>query len=100
MTDPTTLESVAAQLAALDDKLSARIREEEAIMSGAFPDGDWNDHRQVHERMIAAAEEERRFWAELRLDLAKKGMWGLFLILLGLMVYGLAAKFGIKVAAP
>lgn len=44
--------------------------------------------------MIAAAEAQKEFWQELKLDIAKKGVWGLLIILCGLVITGLAAKFG------
>ena len=98
MTQQTiTLESVSAQVDALDSKLSEHMRDEEELLSGAFPGGDWRAHRQAHERMIAAADEEQRFWRELRIDLAKKGLWTILAAVLGLLLLGLGSKLGIKV---
>lgn len=66
---------------------------------GAFPrtdhgEVDFTGHREAHEAMIAAAEAQKEFWQELKLDLAKKGVWGLLIITCGLIITGLAAKFG------
>jgi tetrahydromethanopterin S-methyltransferase subunit E len=45
--------------------------------------------------MIAAAEAQTEFWRELRLDIAKKGIWGLLIIVVGLIMVGISAKLGI-----
>lgn len=70
-------------------------------LKGAFPknqDGttDFDGHRRYHEQLIKAAEAETEFWRELKLDIAKKGLWGLLVILCGLVLAGVAAKFNIK----
>jgi hypothetical protein len=62
-------------------------------LNGAFPDGPI-EHRRAHEAMINAAKAEERFWSELKLDIAKKGVWSLLIIILGLCALGFAAKFG------
>lgn len=59
----------------------------------AFPDGV-EAHRMSHEAMIKAAQAEEKFWTEMKLDLAKKGTWGLLIILMGLMLAGLSVKLG------
>lgn len=69
-------------------------------MSGAFaknPDGtvDFEGHKRYHESMIRAADAQERFWVELKLDIAKKGVWGLLIIICGLVVVGLTAKIGL-----
>lgn len=68
-------------------------------MNGAFaknPDGsvDYDGHRRYHEQMIKAAEAQTEFWRELRLDIAKKGVWGLLVIICGLILVGVSAKLG------
>ena len=45
--------------------------------------------------MIKAARAQEEFWKELRIDIAKKGVWGLLIILVGLVLTGIAAKFGV-----
>jgi hypothetical protein len=45
--------------------------------------------------MIKAAQAQENFWLEMKLDLAKKGAWGLTIIILGLIITGLQAKFGL-----
>lgn len=65
---------------------------------GAFPivggQVDFTGHRKAHEAMIKAAEAQEDFWREMKLDLAKKGTWGVFIILLGLVITGLSIKLG------
>ena len=70
-------------------------------MEGAFArntDGtvDFDGHRRYHESMIEAAKEQAEFWRELKLDIAKKGTWGLLIIVLGLILVGVQTKFGFK----
>lgn len=60
----------------------------------AFPDGIEN-HREAHERMIAAARAEEMFWHELKTDIAKKSIWGILHILFLLTVGTLAVKLGV-----
>jgi len=63
-------------------------------ISDAFPDGPAR-HRQAHESWIAAKNAEVKFWQELKLDVAKKGTWGLLIITLGLLMTGLITKSGV-----
>lgn len=65
-----------------------------ATITHAFPDGP-EAHRNAHLALIRASEAEERFWTELKLDVAKKGVWGLLLVLVGLVLTGVAMKFGI-----
>ena len=60
----------------------------------AFPDGIEN-HREAHERMIAASRAEEAFWRELKTDIAKKSIWGILHILVVLTLGTIAVKFGI-----
>lgn len=81
------------------------ILDELKKMHGAFPrtedgDTDFDGHRRYHESMIKAAEAQTKFWEELKLDIAKKGAWGLLVILVGLVLTGIAVKFGITHHAP
>lgn len=55
---------------------------------------DFDGHRRYHEAMIRAAEAQSKFWSELRLDIAKKGVWALLIIICGLLVVGFQTKFG------
>jgi len=82
----------------LDDRLDEILAEVRKI-HGAFPrtnegETDFDGHRQYHEAMIRAAEAQAAFWNELKLDVVKKGVWGMLIILLGLIMAGLAAKLG------
>lgn len=60
----------------------------------AFPDGV-DSHRKAHEAMMKAAIAEERFWTELKLDIAKKGVMTLLITLFGLAAVGLSVKFGL-----
>lgn len=78
------------------------ILDELKKLEGAFPrneDGtaDFEGHKRFHESKIRAAEAEARFWEELKLDIAKKGTWGLLIIILGIFMVGIGTKFGITV---
>jgi len=82
----------------LDDRLE-EILDEVKKIHGAFPrtddgDTDFDGHRNYHEAMIKAANAQEAFWRELKLDIVKKGVWGLLIILCGLVLTGAAAKFG------
>lgn len=84
----------------IDDRLDEILSEVRKI-HGAFPrttDGetDFDGHRQYHEAMIRAAEAQAAFWNELKLDVVKKGVWGAVVIIVGLVLTGLAAKFGLS----
>lgn len=79
----------------------SEILSEVKKIHNAFPrdkngDTDFDGHREYHEAMIRAAEAQAAFWNELKLDVVKKGVWGAFVILCGLVIAGLAAKFGIS----
>ena len=45
--------------------------------------------------MIAAARAEEAFWHDLKIDIAKKSIWGILHILIVLMLGTMAVKFGI-----
>jgi len=69
-------------------------------LTGAFAknaDGsvDFDGHRRYHESMIRAANAQERFWVELKLEIAKKGVWGLLVVTVGLILVGISAKFGV-----
>ena len=81
------------RLEEIDKKMDALNDKANRCMS-AFPDGPDN-HRLSHEAMIKAAQAQENFWLEMKLDLAKKGAWGLTIIILGLIITGLQAKFGL-----
>lgn len=84
-------------------KIESRLDEilsEIKKIHGGFPrnedgDTDFAGHREAHEEMIKAAKAQAAFWNELKLDIAKKGIWGMLIILVGLVLAGAAAKFGI-----
>jgi hypothetical protein len=83
---------------ALEERLDAILDEMRAIHS-AFaktPGGeiDFDGHRRYHESMIAAATAQEAFWREMKLEVAKKGVWGLLVLIMGLIVVGISAKLG------
>ena len=67
-----------------------------ASIKTAFPEGDVDGHRKYHEAKIKAAKAEEEFWTDLKLDIAKKGTWGVLVIIIGLVLVGLSAKLGIS----
>ena len=82
------------------DKRFDEIMVELRKINGAFatnPDGttDFDGHRKYHEAMIKAASAQEQFWYELKLEVMKKGIWSLLVIICGLVVVGVSAKFGI-----
>lgn len=56
---------------------------------------DYVGHRSYHEGAIRAAQAEEAFWRELKMKLAIKGVWGILLVLIGLLVTGIGVKLGI-----
>lgn len=75
------------------DILSVKVGE----LEEAFPDGPIK-HREAHEAWIATKKAEEKFWNELKLDIAKKGVWGILVIVVGLIIIGIQIKLtgGIK----
>lgn len=56
---------------------------------------DFEGHRRFHEEKLRAAKAEAEFWRELKLEIAKKGLWSLLVIICGLVVVGTSAKLGL-----
>lgn len=78
------------------DEIMAELRK----INGAFPrdaEGavDHEGHRKYHESLIRSAEAQERFWRDIRVDVAKKGIWSVIIIVLGLLVIGLQIKLGL-----
>lgn len=93
---PERRDDYVAQMNRIENQLD-NIQGSIADINHAFPAGP-EAHRQVHEAMIAAAKAEEDFWRELKLDMARKGLWGLWsliVIILGLAILGFSTKFGI-----
>lgn len=70
-------------------------------ITGAFPhndDGsiDAHGHRMAHEEAIKASKEQQEFWRGLKLDLAKNGIRGVILVVLGLAFVGALTKLGLS----
>lgn len=75
------------------------ILDEFKKFEGAFArneDGsiDFDGHRRYHEAMIKAAEEQAKFWHDLKIEIAKKGILTLLIVVTGLIVVGIQTKFG------
>jgi hypothetical protein len=82
------------------DKRFDEIMTELRKINGAFPrddDGevDHDGHRKYHESLIRSAEAQEQFWRDIRMDVAKKGIWAGIIIVLGLLVIGLQIKLGL-----
>lgn len=99
---PITLDILDAIEMAVERAISKYEKREEEIweekfqiIMNAFPDGIQN-HRNAHQAMIDAAKAQENFWKELKLDLTKKGIWGILTVLVGLALVGLAAKSGVR----
>lgn len=60
---------------------------------------DLTGHRDYHERKIAATRAEEEFWRDLKMDIARKGVVGSIIIILGLIsagiIYTIKQKIGI-----
>lgn len=68
-------DNVSAQ-AATDAKVVEAIRRIDDLHK-AFPGGDWEAHRRYHETLIKKNEERSKFYADLRQEMAQKGLWAL-----------------------
>lgn len=64
------------------------ISEVAELFRKAFPHGDIHAHREFHQAQMEAQRAQAEFWRALRLDIAKKGLWGVLVVLVGLMVAG------------
>lgn len=89
------LEKVNALMKRLED-LSTQVGE--VGKAAAEAGRDASKATSQAEKLAEKTAAEERFWNELKIDVAKKGVWGLLIIVLGLAMIGLAAKFGISVA--
>jgi hypothetical protein len=81
------------------DHLTLEEKVDEALaildnLANAFPDGPLK-HREAHESWIEAKHAETKFWQELKLDIAKKGIVGMLVIILGLLAVGVSVKAGV-----
>ena len=83
---------VKSQLDAILEKLD---RFEDAFPLDSEGNPDISGHRRGHEAAIAADNARKKFYDELRLDLAKKGLWAIVLVLVGLIFAGALAKLGL-----
>ncbi|NPT39672.1 hypothetical protein [Paraburkholderia xenovorans] len=73
------------QMAVTDRKVEEVIRRVDDLHD-AFPGGDWDGHRRYHEAVIKKLEAREKFYQDLRVELAKKGVWALA-VMLGLALW-------------
>lgn len=79
------------ELAAHETREGKFIAEQIDMVMQAFPNQDLDGHCDFHQAKIDAAKAEEKFWSELKLDLAKKGLWGIITVLAGMIVLGFGA---------
>lgn len=77
---------------ALRGHLNKHISDEALALTRALPskpDGspDVDGHREYHASLIEEARARTEFWRELRLELVRKGFWGLMGVLAFLVMY-------------
>ena len=84
-----------AQHQALQDQLNKHVADEAMALQAltralpSKPDGspDVDGHREYHASLIEEAKARAEFWRELRLELVRKGFWGLMGVLAFLVMY-------------
>lgn len=81
----------------LEQLLMGMSRELQQV-SKAFPrtsigEIDADGHRHYHEAMIRAAQQQEKFWSDLRQELMKKGLTVVLILLVGLGVTGFGVEF-------
>ena len=64
----------------------------------AFP-GGIDEHFSVHLALAKAAKAQEDFYHQIKLDLAKNGIWALLKVLFALAILGLASKMGFHLGA-
>lgn len=64
----------------------------------AFP-GGIDEHFTVHCALAKAAKAQEDFYREIKIDLAKNGLWALLKVLLALAILGIASKMGFHLGA-
>lgn len=70
----------------------------EKYMSG-FPNGEPEPHRYYHQRKIDAVAAEREFWVAAKLKILEHGVGGVIKVIwivIGLALFGLSIKLGLK----
>ena len=87
------------------DAQFARVHEKLDRLLAAFPldasgEPDTVGHRHYHDRLIEAAEAQVQFWRELRVEVAKKSIWAVLVLLVGLILTGAAVKLGLQAPLP
>jgi len=83
------LENLQRMLVGLDKELKRVVK---AFPRTSFGEIDADGHRHYHEMLIRSAQQQEKFWMELREDLTKKGLTAIMLIVAGLIVTG----FGVE----
>lgn len=80
------------------EQMLTGISKELHTVSKAFPrtslgEIDADGHRHYHEALIRSAQQQEKFWSDLRADLTKKGITAIVLVLIGLLITGLGVEF-------
>ena len=78
-----------------DAKLDGHMHREEGMTKDMLsslpvrPDGkpDIEGHRSYHQSLIEEAQDRAKMWRELRVEIIKKGTWGVILVLIALVTY-------------
>lgn len=97
---PLTLADFKKLMAEHEEKEFVQQREMLAEYKAGFPNDDPLPHRYYHQRKIDAATAEKDFWVAAKLKLLEHGIGGLLKvlwILVGLAVFGLSVKLGLKI---
>lgn len=81
------------EAARMTDRITVLINQ---LKEDAFPDTP-EQHRAAHQAMIDAAVQQQDFLKWLKMEIAKKSIWGILQILVFLCLAGLAAKFGLNI---
>jgi hypothetical protein len=70
----------------MEDKIDLMDSKVDQVLAG-FPEGDPEGHRRAHDAMIKKAEESTKFWRELRVKLAEKGVWAVLMFISGALYW-------------
>ena len=77
---------------AMRKDLKQHIQDEAVMVNHAFPDGDVDGHRMAHAAWIKKAEQQAKFWEEMRSSVAKWGVIGVLGFLLMASIHQIADR--------
>lgn len=88
------LDEVHPAIVEIRTELRDHIRDENAVLQSAFPDGDGAGHKRAHEAMIRKAEAEAieaqdraAIWLAMRKKAAEMSVYGFIVLILAILVY-------------